>query len=51
MNTVSMFVDDDVKVKKGSSISSHIHVNDNDLKTEGDDGKESDMKGYLLRRS
>ncbi|NND12279.1 MAG: T9SS type A sorting domain-containing protein [Flavobacteriaceae bacterium] len=50
MNQVSMFVDGNVRVKKGSSISSHIHVNDNVIKTEGDDGKEILMKGVFIAK-
>ncbi|NNE13333.1 MAG: T9SS type A sorting domain-containing protein [Saprospiraceae bacterium] len=35
MNNVTLYVDDNVEVKKGSIINAHIYVNDNDIKAEG----------------
>ncbi len=50
MNNVSMFVDDNVEVKKGSNISAYIHANDNDIKVEGESNKPVYMKGQFVAK-
>ncbi len=50
MNNVSMYVDDKVEVKKGSTITAYIHANDNEIKVQGDRNKPVYMKGQFIAK-
>jgi hypothetical protein len=49
-NNVTIYAMDNVKVKKGSSITAHIYANDKEIVAEGDSNKPTDMKGVFIAK-
>ena len=50
MLEVTLYVDDDVEVKKGSNISAHIYANDNKIKAEGKRNDVTQMTGLFVAK-
>ena len=50
MNNVTLFVDDNVLIKKGSSVSAHIYANTHEIKAEGDKNYPIYMKGMFVAK-
>ena len=50
MNNVTLYVDDNVEVKKGSFVSAHIYANTHEIKAEGDENYPIYMKGMFVAK-
>ena len=50
MEDVTLYVDGNVEVKKGSNISAHIYADDNDIKAEGKVDSPTTMKGVFVAK-
>ena len=48
MNNVTLYVDENVEVKKGSSVTAHIYANGHDIKAEGKEDSPTYMKGVFV---
>ena len=48
MNNVTLYVNNNVEVKKGSNITAHIYVDDNEIKAEGKADAPTYMKGVFV---
>jgi len=48
MHQVTLYVDDKVEVKEGSTVNAHIYANDNEIKVKGKYNKVTYMKGLFV---